>query len=569
MQSHLHGNTFKIYSANTGGQNIEQEFANAELQGTIDYALADVTGALPGSGDLWLYKWNAVAQASEFQPDTASRLDAYSSNWQLGTVFYLGYNTYDGKVPIQECLNLFPYRYEFESFGGDTIYLTRDDITTVWAVYASMYPYGNRSVSFDKNTLQPVGDCGINLIRFNANGISVSDGYVTSNMYFYDNGTIGGAITNIGGWPYGSDDSYLMGDRAKSVTWANDIEDSMKPDFRPSVPDPYNQGGESDTGGGTGNFDGTSVDVDFTSLPTLSAVDTGFITLYNPTIAQLQALASYMWSGAFDLDTFKKLFADPMQAILGLSIVPGPVPSSGSQAVKVGNISTGISMTKAASQYIDIDCGTLNIEEFWGAYLDYEPYTKAEIYLPYIGTHQIAVDDIMGKAVHIKYHIDILSGACAAEIKCGGSVLYTFIGSVAVSIPVTGNDWTNVINGVLSIAGAVGSLVATGGAAAPAAAGEIASAAVNSLKPNIEKSGAVSGGGGLMAGKVPVLILTRPRQALPASQNTFTGYPAFITRSLGAVSGYTEVHKIRLGGISATDAELDEIENLLKCGVIL
>lgn len=333
--------------------------------------------------------------------------------------------------------------------------------------------------------------------------------------------------------------------------------------------DPYAQGGESDVGGGTGDFDGTSVDVDFTSLPTLSAVDTGFITLYNPTVAQLQSLANYMWSGAFDLDTFKKLFADPMQAILGLSIVPGPVPSSGAQAVKVGNISTGISMTKAASQYIDIDCGTLNVEEFWGAYLDYEPYTKAEIYLPYIGTHQIAVDDIMGKAVHIKYHIDILSGACAAEIKCGGSVLYTFIGSVAVSIPVTGNDWTNVINGVLSIAGAVGSLVATGGAAAPAAAGEIASAAVNSLKPNIEKSGAVSGGGGLMAGKVPVLILTRPRQALPASQNEYTGYPAFITRSLGAVSGYTEVHKIRLGGISATDAELDEIENLLKGGVIL
>lgn len=333
--------------------------------------------------------------------------------------------------------------------------------------------------------------------------------------------------------------------------------------------DPFNPGGESGTGGGTGNFDGTSVDVDFASLPTLSATDTGFITLYNPTLTQLQALASYMWSGAFDLDTFKKLFADPMQAILGLSIVPGPVPAGATQDVKVGNISTGVSMTKAASQYIDIDCGTLNVEEFWGAYLDYEPYTKAEIYLPYIGTHQIAVDDIMGKAVHIVYHIDILSGACAAEIKCGGSVLYTFIGSVAVSIPVTGNDWTNVINGVLSIAGAVGSLVATGGAAAPAAAGEIASAAVNSLKPNIEKSGAVSGGGGLMAGKVPVLILTRPRQALPTSQNTFTGYPAFITRSLGEVSGYTEVHKIRLGGISATDAELDEIENLLKGGVIL
>lgn len=333
--------------------------------------------------------------------------------------------------------------------------------------------------------------------------------------------------------------------------------------------DPYAPGGTAGNGGGTGNFDGTTVDVDFAQLPTLSAVDTGFVTLYNPTLGQLQSLATYMWSNLFDLDTFKKLFGDPMDAILGLSIVPGPVPSSGAQVVKVGNVSTNVNMTKAASQYIDIDCGTLNVEEFWGAYLDYEPYTKAEIYLPFIGVHQIAVDDIMNKPVHIKYHIDLLSGGCACEIKCGGSVLYTFIGSCAISIPVTGSDWTNLINGVLSAASAIGTMVATGGATAPAAAGEIASAAINSLKPSIEKSGSVAGAGGLLAGKVPVLILTRPRQALPGKQNTFTGYPAFITRSLGGLSGYTEVHSIRLSGIDGTESEIDEIEELLKGGVIL
>lgn len=346
--------------------------------------------------------------------------------------------------------------------------------------------------------------------------------------------------------------------------WFNDISPYIPPDE-----DPYAPGGTSDAGGGTGTFDGTSVDVDFTPLPTLSAVDTGFITLYNPSLSQLQSLASYMWSPLFDLDTLKKLFGDPMQAILGLSIVPGPVPNGGTQNVKIGNVDSGISMTKAASQYIDIDCGTLNVEEFWGAYLDYEPYTKAEIFLPFIGVHQIAIDDIMNKAVQIKYHIDLLSGGCACEIKCGGSVLYTFIGSCAVSIPVTGSDWTNLINGVLSAATAIGSMVATGGSSAPAAASTIASAAVNSLKPSIEKSGSISGAGGLLAGKVPVLILTRPRQALPGKQNTFTGYPAFITRSLNEISGYTEVHSIRLSGIDGTEGEIDEIEELLKGGVIL
>ena len=332
--------------------------------------------------------------------------------------------------------------------------------------------------------------------------------------------------------------------------------------------DPYGQGGESGPGGGTGTFGGTGDDISIPPLPTLSAVNTGFITLFNPSASQLKSLANYMWSNVFDIETFKKIFANPMDCILGLSIVPVAVPDGGSGTVSVGNISTDISMTKAATQYVEVDCGTLNVEEFWGAYLDYDPYTKAEIYLPYIGTHPIAVDDIMGKSVHVVYHVDVLSGACTAYVKCGGSVLYQFIGQCSSSIPITGNDWTNVINGVISIAGAIGSMVATGGATAPMAAGTIASTAVNSMKPNIEKSGSMSGTGGMLAVQTPYLILTRPRQALPARQNEFTGYPSFITMSLGECSGYTEIEKVHLENISATEQELSEIENLLKGGVI-
>lgn len=337
--------------------------------------------------------------------------------------------------------------------------------------------------------------------------------------------------------------------------------------------DPYKPGGDTGndgTGGtgGTGDFDGTSDPVDFPNLPNLSAVDTGFITLFNPSASQLKSLANYMWSGLFDLDTFKKIFADPMDCILGLSIVPVNVPSGSSDTVKVGNISTGVSMTKATSQYVSVDCGTLNVNEFWGAYLDYSPYTKAEIYLPYVGTHPLDIDDIMNKPVHVKYHIDILSGACIAFVKCGDSVLYSFIGQCSSSIPITGNDWTNVINGVINIAGAVGSMVMTGGMSAPMAIGQIASTAVNSSKPSVEKSGSLSGTGGMLGVQTPYMILTRPRQALPAQQNTYTGYPSFITRTLSSVSGYTEVDRIHLENVPGTESELSEIETLLKTGVI-
>ena len=332
--------------------------------------------------------------------------------------------------------------------------------------------------------------------------------------------------------------------------------------------DPYTDGGVSDVGGGTGTFDNTGDNIDFPADPTLSSVDTGFITLYNPTKSQLKSLANYMWSTGFDLDTFKKLFANPMDAILGMSIVPVAVPNGGNKEVKVGNISTGVQMNEAASQFVTVDCGSLNVQEYWGAYLDYSPYTKAEIYLPYIGIHSISVDDIMGRTVHVKYKVDILSGACCAYVKCGGSILYSFVGQCSCSIPITGNDWTNVVNGALSIAASIGSMVATGGASAPMSTVAIASTAVNAMKPNVEKSGSMGGMGGMMGVQKPYLILTRPRQALPKEQNYYMGYPSFVTVSLDDLDGYTEVESVHLKNINATKQELDEIEALLRNGVI-
>lgn len=346
----------------------------------------------------------------------------------------------------------------------------------------------------------------------------------------------------------------------------------VNPDPQPTPianDDPYAPGGNTWTGGGTGNFDGDTDDIGIPNLPTLSASSTGFLTLYNPSASQLRNLANYMWSGLFDLDTYKKIFADPMSCILGLSIVPVNVPSGGSANVMVGNIDTGISMTTASSQYVEVDCGSISVEEYWGSYLDYDPYTEIQIYLPYVGIHSLKADEVMGKSVTVKYHVDVLSGACIAYVKCGDSVLYSFLGQCASSIPITGSDWTNVINGMINIAGSIGSMVATGGASAPFALGSIASTAVNNMKPSVEKSGSLSGTGGLMGIQTPYLIITRPRQAIPEGQNRFIGYPSFITDFIANLKGYTEITEVHLENIHATSAELTEIESILKSGVLL
>lgn len=388
--------------------------------------------------------------------------------------------------------------------------------------------------------------------------------------YLVENGTLG-SLTAFGYYEHDAPKN-LEGElfTAKTSTWGNTLffNNSDYEEVDPSDTDPYKKGGDTSKGGGTGNFDGKSEAIDFPNLPTLSAVDTGLISLFNPTVTEIKNLADYLWGDIFDISTWKKIFANPMDAILGLSIVPVNVPSSGSSPITIGNISTGINMTKAASQYVSVDCGTINVNEYWGAYLDYSPYTEAEIYLPFVGIHPLKIDDIMGKPVHVVYHVDVLSGACCSYVKCGNSVLYSFVGQCSCSIPITANDWTNVINGAISMGTAIGSMVATGGASAPMAVPGMASTAVNSIKPSVEKSGAMGGMGGMLGVQKPYIILTRPKQALPHKQNTFTGYPSFITKRLGDCYGYTEVESIHLENVHATDGELKEINDLLKSGVI-
>ena len=256
--------------------------------------------------------------------------------------------------------------------------------------------------------------------------------------------------------------------------------------------------------------------------------------------------------------------------ILGLMIFPALTAPSGTKNIYVGNLDTGISMSYVTNQYVDLNCGSFKLEEYYQSYLDYDPYTKVEIYLPYIGMQTISADDIMGKTVSLLYRIDLLSSACVAFLIVDGTTLYQFSGSCGTSIPVSGTDWSNMVNGVLSVVGFVSAAVASGGASMSVGGGLAAasSLAVSALKPNIRHGGSVASASGLMGIQKPYLIVTRPRQAVALNQNSYQGYPSYITQSFGSCTGYTEVEECNLEHIPATGEEVREIERLLKEGVL-
>lgn len=442
-------------------------------------------------------------------------------------------------------------------------YGSTSDQVTLSSYYGGVTSYGN-DFSADLFVVRKSTNGTYYCTRFNVHASQSGAGAYTGNLIPPSTNTYGTLVVNV------SQAGNYTGMQIRDT-----VPTSIYPVFanaKPYLPtnDPYAPGDVTDKDGGNGDFDDTSDPVDIPPLPTISAVDTGFMTLFNPSLADIKSLASYMWSDPlFDVNAYKKILANPMDAILGLAIVPCTIPASTSKSVTVGNLPTGVSMPVCDSQYIEVDCGSITVNEHWGAYLDYSPYTKAELYLPYCGIHPIDVDDIMGKTVHVVYHVDILTGACIAYVKCGDSVLYSYIGQCSTSIPVTGTDWTNMVNGVLNATTAIGSMAATGGLTAPMAVSTVASTVINTVKPSMERSGSLSGTGGMMGNQTPYLILTRPRQALPELQNHFIGYPSFITAYLGDLTGYTEVESIHLEGITATEAELKEIESILKGGVIL
>lgn len=338
--------------------------------------------------------------------------------------------------------------------------------------------------------------------------------------------------------------------------------------------DPYANGGTSGPGGGDGTFDFSSTDIPVPGLPTIGAYNTGFIGLFRPSAAELGSLASYMWSGSFDLNNFIKIFANPMDCILGLHIIPtaGGHPYSSSAVLFVGNISTGLSMPRLTEQYYELDCGTIQVQQKWGAYLDYAPYSKLSLYLPYIGFVTISPDDCMGGSIRVVYHVDVLSGSVCVYVYCtspqlpSGHTLYTYTGSCACDCPVTEGQYTNGLFG--SIKGGVG--LATGLLTGNVMGGleDAANALVSMVKPEISRSGSFGGSAGLMSIQYPYLVLTVPRMCTPGQQNKYVGYPSYVTTPLSSVTGYAQVDVTHLEGMSATDEEVTELLGLLAEGVI-
>ena len=361
----------------------------------------------------------------------------------------------------------------------------------------------------------------------------------------------------------------------------------------PPVPeDPYSQGHTSNeqlqTGPAEGNFDDTSDVISIPSTPTLNLAACQMINVYVPSLSDVQSLAQYLWTN-FDLhdvnNALSKVFTDPINAILSLHILPFTPSSSTAIAVTFGGYATSVQIPPASEQFHDVDCGSISFSEFWGNYLDYNPYTRITACLPFVGQVDVDPDEVMGKTVKIKYRVDIVTGAFVCFLYIDGEkVLGQYAGNMAQQVPVSAADFSRLNAAILNVASTAaagfGGAVMGGFSAATAAEGAVSaglgvggSAVDNVLnaKVRVAHSGGLSGSPGIMGVMKPYVIIHRARQSVPVDANVFKGYPCNATFRLSDLEGcgFTSVRSIILDGLKLSDGELGELRSILAAGVYL
>lgn len=146
----------------------------------------------------------------------------------------------------------------------------------------------------------------------------------------------------------------------------------------------------------------------------------------------------------YSADTF--LVTDPLEGIISIRKFPvDNVPHQcADDFIKIGNYTSdtvkAFRFAPSLNKFITFTfSGSKRLnEEFGGSFLDREPYTIAELYIPFCGTLPISVADYIGHTITVKMAIDYRTGSCTAYVFKDSTPLQSANGQIGIDIPVTG-----------------------------------------------------------------------------------------------------------------------------------
>lgn len=246
-----------------------------------------------------------------------------------------------------------------------------------------------------------------------------------------------------------------------------------------------------------------------------------FVNIYNPTQAQLVDAANALF---MNFDTGNVVDINPY--IVSIHKVFVPVSTDEAfQPIKFGKYNTQVNSKVVNKKVSRVSCGKVTVPELYHNTLDYSPFTTVRIWLPFLGFYDLSIDELSNKEIELTYTIDLINGKALAEISNDDGVIYRFVGTAYAQEPYHTESLNNM-------------------------------------------STAYINGAYNMADFTPYLLIERPINLTP-SNNDLEGLPTYKVVTIGDMKGYLRCRKVFATDMIATEAEKNEIEALLRDGVLV
>lgn len=279
---------------------------------------------------------------------------------------------------------------------------------------------------------------------------------------------------------------------------------------------------------------------------------------------ELRKLSQFLWSSSF-FDNVLLVNNRPIENIISLKAVIGSASTTGaSQVLTLGNVASTVNVIPCG-ETITINVGGITIPKKYNNFLDFEPYTKVQIYLPFYGTTMLNSSLVIGRRIDISYIIDVITGTAKISIKHANKTLYEYKTTCACDLPLTSSNRASVEMGYISSGLGMGVSLASGNVIGAVASG--LSMAQSQFSSNT--NGNVSGVVDFHDSRMVTIMVDRPVYSDLKMFNKTHGRMCNLSKTLKNLKGYTKCAENVQLPFNCLDKEREMIIELLTSGVIL
>ena len=263
----------------------------------------------------------------------------------------------------------------------------------------------------------------------------------------------------------------------------------------------------------------------FSVVPPPSEERVDFFTIYEPTNANMKKINDTIFINAGDSNTVNVL-----QYFSSYKKFYCKIPVAGYKQLKGGRYDFGEQAPYVKDHTIIVDCGSVEIAEHYQSLLDYSPFSRLTIYLPFIGFQELNDKLVVGHTLKVQYVVDVLSGRCLAQLYIDSTELKSCIaeygGTIAADEMFGGDNGYNYYGAY--------ELMTT-----------------------------------MQLGELSCYVLIHTKIPLEGDIVNYKGLPTNEIVKVGDVTGFVKYSSIHVDGMTATDSEKSEIESLLMSGIFV